>query len=185
MPYAEYVEYTPLAAGVYQAQITGHEEEIGDFGPYVKYEFALLGDDLNRTTSCICSIKCSPKSKHPRQIFGPVLGIRGILGGKGKRNVSFEGEAGCGLSCHEHRLEHQISAPQRWQGTDNYLSALHSYLDLGQFNVHRALFLAAGLVVGVIALPMLLLRRLGRALGLLRPRRRTPGEPAPKTVAGT
>jgi hypothetical protein len=45
--------------------------------------------------------------------------------------------------------------------------------------------LAAGLVVGVIALPILLLRRLGRALGLLRPRRRTPGEPAPKTVAGT
>jgi hypothetical protein len=45
--------------------------------------------------------------------------------------------------------------------------------------------LAAGLVVGVIALPILLLRRLGRALGLLRPRRRTPGEPAPKTVPGT
>jgi hypothetical protein len=45
--------------------------------------------------------------------------------------------------------------------------------------------LAAGLVVGVVGLPILLLRRLGRALGMLRPRRRTPGEPAPKTVAGT
>ena len=45
--------------------------------------------------------------------------------------------------------------------------------------------LAAGLVVGVIALPILLLRRLGRALGLLRPPRRTPGEPGPKTLAGT
>jgi hypothetical protein len=41
------------------------------------------------------------------------------------------------------------------------------------------------LAVGVIALPILLLRKLGRSLGLLRPRRRTLGEPAPKPVAGT
>jgi hypothetical protein len=44
--------------------------------------------------------------------------------------------------------------------------------------------LAAGVVVAVIALPILLFRKLGRPLLRLRPWRRTPGEPAPRPLTG-
>ncbi len=42
--------------------------------------------------------------------------------------------------------------------------------------------IALALVGGVIALSVMLLRRLGRAIGRVRPPRRRPAQPAPRTV---